>query len=643
MGKARIVSALGDGAYLVELEYKRDQIDAEIAGLQSRLIDLSEQMVTAAETEAAAMDAHEQAMVALSIAVAEYTAVLEANPDPAAMDDPAITAARDAVTAATTAAVETDGARQAAVSAARTLRAREIAMSMRLTELEGLPGNPEKIAYCADYSAGLGGTVGTIELPASEGDEIITIRPAHPGTAAAYDALQDGQLMHRAGMSPEQAYFNAAILPGWQRHMPLYRSGVLTAVDKVASTGSVNIGNTASSAASLPVNAASTLSGVPILYMDCNAAPFEVGDRVVVRFYGDWGNPTIVGFETNPKPCGDYGTPAAGLAPSMAFLTDTALLKSNGLLTYLPGLCVGGACSSPYQSTTFVGEGPICNVEIEQNSTGWVPVGDAYYDDDLSKWVRVFTIDANRTDTVTDLGYTAEMDHLRGIYLGGVEFFFRFAQTFGRSGTYTTVSHETALWSVEPTNHDIRRFKQNWNRTEQRTEAFTDTISTRMIVNDVDAGIVHTTTSTSSLSYNYSTERIRPNAEESAAVIQYERTFNVWEKVYEISNDNVHDPMQRGGYDYAANGSYTYAFDDTWDPTTVGGAPDPFYPVGTVIAYSYSRTAFGSPVTFAGNVSGAVNETMVDEYTPSRPLKPLVEFRPDTETGIPSRQNFRWY
>ena len=39
-----------------------------------------------------------------------------------------------------------------------------------------------------------------------------------------------GDLLGRQAMSPEQAFFNAAILPGWQRHKPTYRSGVVAQI-----------------------------------------------------------------------------------------------------------------------------------------------------------------------------------------------------------------------------------------------------------------------------------------------------------------------------------------------------------------------------------------------------------------------------
>ena len=186
-----------------------------------------------------------------------------------------------------------------------TMDAKTTAAQERLTALQAIPEDAETSAWCADFTQDLSGVPATIEIP-GEGNQRIIVRPGYSGRAA-YNAARDGQLHHRPGMSGPQAYFNAAILPGWQRWMPTYRVGTLTSVDKEADTGSVSLDYEVSSAQSLPINNATALQDVPIEYMNCNAKPFEVGDRVVVEFVGmDWNGAKIIGFESNPKPCGDF-------------------------------------------------------------------------------------------------------------------------------------------------------------------------------------------------------------------------------------------------------------------------------------------------------------------------------------------------
>lgn len=59
---------------------------------------------------------------------------------------------------------------------------------------------------------------------------------------------------------------------------------------------------------------------VPMQYMECNGAAFNVDDRVVVEFeYHALARPKVIGFEANPKPCpvkhGIFVTPASELSP----------------------------------------------------------------------------------------------------------------------------------------------------------------------------------------------------------------------------------------------------------------------------------------------------------------------------------------
>ncbi len=184
----------------------------------------------------------------------------------------------------------------------RELQARRAGLVSRQNELLAIPQDTQRNLWCADLTEDLSGAVGTVEIP-GEGDTRVIIKPGYSGEAG-YVCARDGQLHYRAGQSPAQAFFNAAILPGWQRFKPTYRVGTLTAVDDAADTGSVSLDAEVSSAQSLPINQAESLSDIPIVYMDCNADAFEVGDRVLVEFVGqDWAAPRIIGFESEPKEC----------------------------------------------------------------------------------------------------------------------------------------------------------------------------------------------------------------------------------------------------------------------------------------------------------------------------------------------------
>lgn len=117
----------------------------------------------------------------------------------------------------------------------------------------------------------------------------------------------DGAMRHAITMSPEQSFLNRAIMPGWQRFMPTYRWGTITALDKDADTCSVSLASATSSQQSLNINQVSSLSNIPVVYMNCNAKAFEEGDEVVIEFESqDWSKPRVIGFLSGPKPCLQY-------------------------------------------------------------------------------------------------------------------------------------------------------------------------------------------------------------------------------------------------------------------------------------------------------------------------------------------------
>ena len=114
----------------------------------------------------------------------------------------------------------------------------------------------------------------------------------------------DGVFLDRSLLSPAQAYFNAAIFPGWQKWMPTYRWGTASDVDDDANTMTVTLGSATSSAQSLGVNSQAVLYRVPITYMTCNSNAFFDGDRVVVQFENQQlASPRVIGFLDNPKEC----------------------------------------------------------------------------------------------------------------------------------------------------------------------------------------------------------------------------------------------------------------------------------------------------------------------------------------------------
>ena len=135
--------------------------------------------------------------------------------------------------------------------------------------------------------------------------------------------MADGQLQPVISSSPWATFWNWALLPAWQKWKPMCRIGEITALN--GDTCTVQLDAATSSQQSIDINREETLQDVPILYMECNAEAFEVGDRVVVEFaYHDQTKPRVIGFESNPRECFTAGilvdirgrTPGQNVNPS---------------------------------------------------------------------------------------------------------------------------------------------------------------------------------------------------------------------------------------------------------------------------------------------------------------------------------------
>jgi len=295
MGKGRIVSHLGDGLYNVELLHDRDRIERELEFLAIRLSELNAELTTL-ETERESLEADQDAISA------QIDATIAAAEEGELPDVEALLAEL----AQASANIRAQDVRIGLV------KGRILEATKRQQQLQSVPNDPVQQAWCADYTEDLTGEVATVEVPA-EGvvGEFATwrraqIRPGYSGRAT-YSAARDGQMHHRLGQISYQAFYNAAILPGVQRHKPQYRIGTVTAIDRDTDTCSLTIQGEDSSAQSLtidPPDLEYSRTGVPIEYMECNSTPFEVGDRVLVEFQGrDWDQPKVIGFEADPRPC----------------------------------------------------------------------------------------------------------------------------------------------------------------------------------------------------------------------------------------------------------------------------------------------------------------------------------------------------
>ena len=294
MGYARIIGGGPNGRYSIELDYGSDTKSALLAAL-SALLARIDSAIAAQLVLIADADAKEAAQVLLvQSAQAEIIASMAGGLPPGSpradtagfnfqMQQLAVLRKRHAPLRLKLDALKFD----------RAQALRKVAYWTSFNPVE------TRNAWCADLTeeAPAGAYAATVDLPGES--NLILLAPGCRGWSAG-----DGLLTAREVMSPAQAFLNAAILPGWQRWKPTYRWGTCTALDEDADTMSVALASQPSSAQGLGINQVSTLTGVPVVYMSCNAKAFEVGDRVIVQFINrDWQQPRVIGFLDNPKPC----------------------------------------------------------------------------------------------------------------------------------------------------------------------------------------------------------------------------------------------------------------------------------------------------------------------------------------------------
>jgi len=278
MGKAVIHSSLGAGRYWVDIKYNTKLSDAMKARLTSRISDL-ETLISTCE----------------AAIVAEESKLLDAN-------NASPPAEWKVIFAIKTRLNEYKRKRWRAVL-------EKESHTQKIASLDLLIGTIRREAWCADRTTDLAGEVGTIEPHGIQAETPI-LQPGYGGNAD-YDGDRDGCLQHAQATVPEATFWNLAMLPGWQKWVPLYRTGTILTLDKLNDTATVTLDAAESPqhplGQDIDLNVEEILQDIPVDYMNCNADAFAVGDHVVVWFEDqEWTKPKVIGFVDHPKPCGEY-------------------------------------------------------------------------------------------------------------------------------------------------------------------------------------------------------------------------------------------------------------------------------------------------------------------------------------------------
>ncbi|MDX9896535.1 MAG: hypothetical protein RBS34_13895 [Desulfofustis sp.] len=292
MGKGEIISAEGAGAYRLKILHDRERAEAQITKLQEEITALG------------ASIANKDTEISTAEDEAEYLAqVLDAKIHALGQEEEPTAATEQAVKDATRNHAEAVRLVASLRQAQAYMRLRAVACEKRIGWIEdNIPADETVDAWCADYNEELTGNVGTVEVGREGGTLHVIVPGGADGSKAAYDAARDGQLQPVVGSTAAASFVNYALLPGVAKWRPRYRTGTITALN--GDTCALTLTAATSTHQGFDINQAGSLAAVPIEYMTCNGAAFEVGDEVIVEFTGQaWDAPKVVGFVREPKRC----------------------------------------------------------------------------------------------------------------------------------------------------------------------------------------------------------------------------------------------------------------------------------------------------------------------------------------------------
>lgn len=292
MGRATITGEQGDGRYTIEIDLGTGPRDARAAEITAHLVTLEARISTATLSVAAAQTLYDTARADLESQIDAWAAANEI----VVTGSPRGKAHEQALRVVFFLGAQLSR-KQSALAALQMQRTQQQKL---LTSLQNLPLLQTRGAWCIDLTESATGAVATAEVPGES--DLVLIKPGAPAWAAA-----DGVLGARELLDPNQAFFNVAILPGWQKYLPTFRRGTILSLDRDIHRASVALAEHKSSAQRLPVDQQSLLLNIPVTYMTCHSEVFEVGDQVIVMFDGqDQQQPRVIGFVTDPKGCTKY-------------------------------------------------------------------------------------------------------------------------------------------------------------------------------------------------------------------------------------------------------------------------------------------------------------------------------------------------
>ena len=295
MSKATITSEIGAGRYNVRLDFNKSRAVSRLSDIDDLLAGL---VIELSDKQTAFNDA--KADLSLSSTLLTNAITLA---DPAKITEAEALYYKNAIAA------------EKASSELNRVKTEKLALEKEKAFIENnLPDHGGDIivtAWCGDYTEGLTGEVGLVDVKNEAGDYKI-IQPGFNLSStpeSEYQAARDGAQTPAISMnSGAGAFRNMALHDGWELFKPLYRTGTITNIN--GDLCNLTLDNQKTRALGIDANReiSGTLSNVQIDYMDCHGTAFNVGDQVLIAFIGqNSSTPRVIGFVDNPVPCEVHG------------------------------------------------------------------------------------------------------------------------------------------------------------------------------------------------------------------------------------------------------------------------------------------------------------------------------------------------
>ena len=201
------------------------------------------------------------------------------------------------------------------------------ALQNKLNHLKALVTQSPKTIWCTDCSLDLSGEVSTIELYGLPTHSLIA--PGYTDDAKLNISVY-GQNTPTAYISPEAAFYNACLFPGWQKWRPTFRAAYITSLYGDLCSVEIYDPRTDEEVGllELEVDYNTTYTNVEVsASSQYTISDFSEGDLVVIQFPSqDYSSPpVIIGFYEYP--CG--GTSTSTTTTTLSTTTSTTTTSSS--------------------------------------------------------------------------------------------------------------------------------------------------------------------------------------------------------------------------------------------------------------------------------------------------------------------------